>query len=163
MKYLFIILVFIGFESIHAQDVFPKVLNIESSDNKTIKETYTFLMLNSKQGIDLKNYGNDKCEYKLLTNNENKVLLEYNQPSKLNPKGRCASGTEKGFLFFKFDDNSNLIESKSYLIESCLLSIENTNLINANSETMTYICENIQTSEYFKVKVDLKNILIQKD
>ena len=75
--------------------------------------------------IDLRKYGNKKCEFKIVGSNSYRIILEYNQPSKLIPKGRCASGTEKGMLFLELDSNTNLLQSKMYLIESCWLGIEN--------------------------------------
>ena len=109
-KTLIILFLFIYGSSI-AQDKYPVILHFDVN-NKTIntegeevwaKDTYHFLMLNPQKAIDLKNYGNSECEFNIIGSNTNRILLEFNQPSKLIPKGMCAAGLEKGFLSLELD------------------------------------------------------------
>ena len=100
----------------------------------------------------------------IFGNNNHKILLEFYQPSKLTTKGRCAAGLEKGFLYLELDKNANLIKSNTYLTESCLWSIEIISILNEDSEVVTYICDNLQNSETYIIKIDTKNvILVQED
>jgi hypothetical protein len=166
-KILIILFLFIYGSSI-TQDKYPVILNFDVN-NKTIntegeevwaKDTYYFLMLNPQKAIDLKNYGNSECEFNIIGSNSNRILLEFNQPSKLIPKGMCAAGLEKGFLSLELDGNAVINKSKNYLIESCLLSIESSRKLDKNSKFIKYACENLQTSESFIIILDTESATI---
>jgi hypothetical protein len=85
-----IVILFLFFStSNYAQDKYPKILNFDVNSKNTIS-SYTFLMLDSKQAIDLKFYGNKECEFNIVGSKKNRIILEFYQPSKLIPIGRCA-------------------------------------------------------------------------
>lgn len=169
MKILLILFLLI-YGSINAQNKYPSIINFDVN-NKTINDknevvwsttTYHFLMLTPHKGIDLNKLGNKKCEFTFLCINSNKVLLEFSQPSKLSRNGMCANGLEEGFIYLELNEKSDLINSSTYLIESCLWSIETINIQDSNNETVTYDCENLQTSESFTIAVDTKVASILK-
>ena len=123
MKKILTILFLFIFGYTFTQEQYPTIINFDVN-NKTIndedkvvwiKEAYQFLMLNPQKAIDLKDYGNKECEFNIIGSNNNRILLEFYQPSKLTTKGRCAAGLEKGFLYLELDKNANLIKSNTYL------------------------------------------------
>lgn len=155
----------------YAQDIYPSIINFDVA-NKTINDknedvwvttSYHFLMVNPQKAIDLSKFGNEESEFNVIANNSNKIVLEFNQPSKLNPKGRCASGLEKGLLLLELNSNSDLENSNSFLIESCLWSIESISKQDLHSNTVTYHCENLQTSELYTIIVNTKEATIIKE
>ncbi len=171
MKKLLVLLSLLSSGFIYAQDEFPRILNFDV-ENKSIsdtgekfwvKETYHFLMLSPQKAIDLKNYGNKECEFNIIGSNLNRIILEYNQPSKLTRKGMCAAGREKGFVFLELDNDKNLLESKLYLKESCLLSIEIIAQKEVNPGVTEYLYENNDTLESYAIKIDLNNIIITRE
>ncbi len=171
MKNTLIILFLFIYGTNIAQDQYPTIINFEVN-NKTIndegeevrmKDTYHFLMINPYEAIDLKGYGNSASEFKIIASTDNKILLEFNQPSKLIPKGMCAAGSEKGFLNLELDHNTVINEPKIYLIESCLLSIETIRKLNENSKTIKYACENLQNSESFILIIDTERATITQE
>lgn len=171
MKNILIILFLLVYGIIHAQNNYPTILNFEvakkssNEERKIIKatDTYHFLMLTPHKAIDLMNYGNENSEFKIIGSNANRVILEFQHPSKQVPKGRCAAGLEKGFLFLELDINAAVTKSQTYLTESCLWSIEIINTLNNHSEIITYVCENLQSLESFTLSVDSKNVIIVRE
>ncbi len=172
MKKVSTILIFINLlfsTYFYAQDKFPLILNFSveneviSKTDETIgiEENYNFLMLNPQKAIDLRKYGGKECEFKIVGSKIDRIILEFTKPSKLIPKGMCASGLEKGFLFLEFDENTNLLQSKIYLIESCLLSIENIEQ-KADKGVIKYLCENYLNSESYVINIDINNLIITK-
>lgn len=151
-----------------AQDNYPTILNFDVNNKTTnddgetvwIKDVYHLLMLNPQKAIDLKKYGNLECEFNIIGSNANRILLEFQQPSKLIRKGMCAAGLEKGFLYLELDNNAAVNKYEKHLTESCLWSIETINKLNKNSEIVTYVCENLQTSESFIISIDTTNVTI---
>lgn len=170
MKNIFLLIFLLSYGYIWAHDEFPKINKFDvehqviSNTGKTIwtKETYQFLMLNSQKAIDLRNYGNKECEFEIIGNNLHKIILEYNQPSKLDTNGRCAAGSEKGILVLEFDSNANLLLTKNILLESCILSIEITSQKKVTTGVIEYLCENYQTSESYLITIDFNNIMITR-
>jgi len=162
-KTLIILFLFICIQN-YAQDKYPSIINfdVKNDKNDTVlaSTSYHFLMLSPHKAVDLKNYGNEKCEFQILASNANKILLEFNQPSKLISEGRCASGEEKGYIYFELDDKANLIKSKPYIIESCLWSIEIIDTKKEESKKIKYVSENFQTLKTFTTIIDLENVTI---
>lgn len=155
----------------YAQDLYPSVINFDVT-NKTINDknedvwvitSYHFLLLNPEKAIDLSKFGNEESEFNVIASNSNKIVLEFKQPSKVIPKGRCAAGEEKGLLLLELNSNSDLENSTSFLTESCLWSIESISKQDLNSNTVTYHCENLQTSELYTVIVNTKEATIIKE
>jgi len=139
-------------------------VNNEIINNETdlVTTSYQFLMLSPHKAIDLNKFGNKECEFSVLSANSNKVLLTFSQPSKLIANGRCAAGLEKGFIYLELNKNSDLINSTTYLIESCLWSIETINNQDLNSEIKIIECENLQTSEAYNIIINTKEATIIK-
>ena len=171
MKNLLVILFLFVYVINYAQNKFPSILNFEVAKKKTndegntkgLKDTYHFLMITPHKAVDLKNYVNENCEFKIIGNNRNRIILEFHHPSKQVPKGRCAAGLEKGYLYLELDTHADVIKSKTYLIESCLWSIELINTLNEDSDIITYMCENLHSSETFTLSVDTKSAVIVKE
>lgn len=162
-----ILFIFIGLNNL-AQEKYPTILelNLAQENRDSIASDYNlhqYLMLNNATAINLNEYGNEECQFKILSSNSNKILLEFEQPSKLAHKGMCASGTEKGFLYFQLSNDLHLEKSERYLTESCLLMIEILSQENVNYTTLYYTCENLQTSETYTIIADLKNTTIKKE
>lgn len=79
-----------------------------------------YLKLNSHDSTLLPD---NHWQYRILSQNENKFILKYSHPSRRNMfEGRCHLGMEEGFLELTIRDDIS-IESKDYLIESCLQSV----------------------------------------
>jgi hypothetical protein len=119
-------------------------------------------MLDSQKAIDLKLFGNTYCEFKIVSSKANSIILEFNQPSKVISKGRCAAGVEKGYIHLELDKNKNLTNSNIYLTESCLLSIETISKETKNSGFIKYVCEDFRTSESYILNIDTINASIDK-
>lgn len=165
MKNIFIIIFFLSFSSMFAQIEYPIISKFDVENTKTASNhvSYQFLMLNSQKAIDLRDYGNKYCEFKIIGSNQNRAILEYNQPSKLNStNGWCAAGAEKGILVFEFDTNDNLLDEKYYLLESCLLGIETIVQKKIGTEILEYTCENLGSENTYILKVDLKNSIVTR-
>lgn len=170
MKKILVLLFLLIYWNNYAQNKYPSIINFDVN-NKTINDknevvwsttSYHFLMLNPHKGIDLYKLGNKECEFTVLFINSNKILLEFNQPSKLIRNGMCANGLEKGFIYLELNKKFEIKNSSTYLIESCLWSIETISIQDSNYETVTYDCENLQTSESFTIVVDTKGPSIVK-
>tara|TARA_R110002073_G_scaffold24309_5_gene82280 strand:- start:7910 stop:8440 length:531 start_codon:yes stop_codon:yes gene_type:complete len=154
----------------YAQNEYPQVLSFDvkikegnSTDkSNTINETYHFLMLNSHEAIDLRAYGNKECEFKIIGHHLNKIILTYNQPSKLIKKGMCAAGIEKGILYLELDDDNTILKSQLHLLESCLLSIEVIKEKKLDETTTEYLLENQQTSVSYYLIVNSNNATVTK-
>tara|TARA_R110002126_G_scaffold281512_2_gene429339 strand:+ start:6565 stop:7083 length:519 start_codon:yes stop_codon:yes gene_type:complete len=154
----------------YAQDQYPKIVNFQIS-NKTINDKnesiwastlYHFLILNPHKAIDLKQFGNTESEFSIVSTNSNKVLLAFNQPSKLISKGRCAAGLEKGFVYLELNSDLEVIKDDIFLTESCLWLIETTSEHHLNSDSISYNIENIPTSEAYAIIINTKETTIIK-
>ena len=170
MKKILALLFLLIYWNNNAQNKYPSIINFDVN-NKIINDkdevvwattSYHFLMINPHIAIDLNKFGNKECKASILATNANKIILEFNQPSKLIRKGMCAAGLEKGFIYLELNEKFEIINSSTYLIESCLLSIETINIQDSNYETVTYDCENLQTSESFTIAVNTKDTSISK-
>lgn len=151
---LIVLLFFLTISFNYAQTTYPKVVS---------KNEQNFLMINPDKEVDLKTFGNEKCLFSIIAHNKTSIILEFNQPSKLTSKGRCASGEEKGFIYFELDDNVNLITSESYLVESCLWSIEIIDTNRKDSNKIKYVSENYQSLNTFTTTIDLQKVIVIKE
>lgn len=166
-KSLLILLLFV-YCTVNAQDKYPTVLhfianskNTSADETNASNESFHFLMLSPNKAIDLKDYGNEKCVYQIVASNENRIILEFKQPSKLISTGRCASGEEKGFVYFELDDTAHLIKSITYLTESCLWSIEIIDKQEGDLKKI-YVSEHFQNSSFFTTTINIQNVTILK-
>lgn len=136
-------------------------LNVKLQDKDLkIKQTYEFLMLDETKAFDLHNLGWWNWNFKIVANNQRKMILEYDHASKLYNTGRCAAGSEKGFVALEFDDNNGFVGSEKFILESCLFSIEAQTHNQLANEVLEYSCENFLNSEAYVLIVDYNKVEI---
>jgi hypothetical protein len=142
-----------------------KLLKVELQDEDLkIKQTYEFLMFDNTKAFNLNNLGWWNWDFKIVANNQNKIILEYDHPSKLHNRGRCAAGSEKGFMVIEFDNSNGFVGSKNFILESCLFSIETDTQNQLAKGVMEYSCESYQNLEAYTLIVDYnKAEIIRKD
>ncbi|MGB1308517.1 MAG: hypothetical protein ACPG6B_06380 [Oceanihabitans sp.] len=165
---IFIILFLFSNSILKAQNEYPKILhfntviNTSNNSDKPVskQEQYHFLMLDSINAIDLKEYGNLKSEFKILSSNEKAILLEFVQPSKLTYKGRCAAGTERGFLHIELNKDATISNTSFYLLESCLYFIELINTKTTETGIIKHTYQNYQTEDIYSLIINLNSTSI---
>ena len=148
-----------------AQEQYPKVITftVNSNDDSTESsyKTEHYLMINQHEAVDLGPFGNEDCEFDVIAHNGHKVVLTFNQPSQLSGKGRCASGTERGFLSIEINENNTIGKSQMFVIESCLLSLEITEEKN-DEKLKAYVVEDLNNSETHSILVNIDEALVFK-
>lgn len=163
-KYSIALLFSFYITSVISQEKYPQIFEYEKiTDSTTIEnqpQIQKVLMVNKSYGIELDTYGTIDTEYQVLSGNNNSVLLSFEQASKYENKGRCASGTEKGILYFKVNSNGQLTSTKRYYLESCWLSIETVNVVKTNCCATYYISDFVNDTSK-KIMVDFKNVSVE--
>ena len=138
-------------------------MNSNEDNTSGISKTEHYLMINQHEAVDLGPYGNEDCEFKVIANKGNKILLTFNQPSQLSGQGRCASGTERGILDLEIGKDNSIIKSQLFITESCLLSLETIEEKQLDESSRTYIVGDLQSSSTYSVSVDYKNAAALKE
>lgn len=138
-----------------------KTVSIKDKD-LAIKKTLEYLVFNNQHAFDLQNLGMWHWNYQIIAQNGQKLILEYDHPSKRFNAGRCAAGTERGFIVVEFDDDYGYKESSSFVVESCLFSIEVQEEKELSNGVTEYHCENFLNSDAYTLLVDRAKAKIVK-
>lgn len=149
--------------AVDAQDNFPQIFISEvENDNTATFQTEMLLMINAENGIVLSDYGNEDSEFNIEAYSKKNIIVSYVQPSHRNSQGRCAAGTERGFLEFIINSDAEMIESERFIIESCLFSIELVGGKMSDDNIIELVCDNYQSEETYKIILDKNQSSITK-
>lgn len=140
-----------------------KTLNVHFDRNDLkVVSNQEYLWLTADKAFDLHQFGIWDWNFKLTSHKDNRYLLEFEHPSRLNVMGMCGAGSEKGFLYLAFDDNNMLLQYEEFITESCNegLSVETTTTIN---EFVTeYQVYNFRDESTYTLQVDMNEVTIKK-
>lgn len=138
-----------------------KKLNINLyCEDISVQSHEEYLMIDSVTSFDLNNFPYVE-NFELVAHSSGQYLLKYTFGSRLNVMGMCGAGIEEGFLYLKFSDTNEFIESKNYRTESCLQSINTTNQNSING-IITYNCTSFSNDAEYDVIIDLNKCTIEQ-
>lgn len=137
-------------------------VTIYSKDLSIIK-SQEFLMLDEDSFFNLHNLGNGIENIEIIASLNHKIIMTFEYSS--NPghiMGRCGAGLEKGFIFIEFTESQKLVEYGIYEYESCFdnISLEERKEISKN--IIEYECYDYNNSKAYTLRLDLKEISIEK-
>ncbi|RZS93550.1 hypothetical protein [Aquimarina brevivitae] len=138
-----------------------KNINLSDQDLE-IRKSKKYLLFGNG-GLDLSFIGADNWEYEIIASSPTTIILAYNYRSNTTGKGRCAAGTESGFIALNFDKTNTLQEKERYIKESCLFSIEAQNDKEPTKETVVYTCANFMSGETYTLTLNTAAATIVKN
>ena len=150
MKNIFILLIYFSTLFCSAQDQHPKISFTETDQ--------WVIHIGAQKSIDLNGYS-PYTEFEIVSYTNDRILLAYDRPSAENSKGRCAAGSEKGYLVIEL---STTRETEEFVLESCLLSIEVSEQKHVSAGIVEYTCESFINSDSYILSVDSANATVSQ-